>query len=139
MRRFNHPYLFVGFSDDKTSIKYMMEQYMDQLSHTDGLKSSLWIDPSRFSPRPWPSCGHVASFVKSRASRPSPSVPQGLTREETIWQVYLDWILCGKVNEDVTQAAECKTWTTEDERSAPVNTADNLTDYGGQLEREAKL
>lgn len=91
-----------------------MNSQMSQLSHTRGNKASLYIDPSSRSP-PWPKCGHSVSFKST-----SRATPGALTREETIWLVYLDWILYGKVDESV---GEYKRWTVSDERDVEAERA----------------
>ena len=128
-----------------------MENQMPQFSHTDGLKASLWIDPVKQNP-PWPMCGHINSFTKSRSS-PSgpPSTPSGggptvesvfalrpvnvadskLTRAETVWPVYKDWIIHGRVDSSI---GEYKVWKPEDEFD-PADKAETMY----QLNEAAKL
>lgn len=100
--------------------------------HSDGLKQSLWIDPVK---KGWPSCGHVNAFTKSKqaelvpveheeaytsqgdfenaiSSKPKP--PRNtLSKEQSIWKLFLDYILGNKVD---TSQAEYKVWTPQDER-----------------------
>lgn len=87
-----------------------MNQHMPQLSHSDGLKASLWIDPASRKPA-WPVCGHITSFVASPSSE-SLGSERILTRAETIWQVYIDWIVHGKVD---TSVGQYQVWKPEDE------------------------
>lgn len=89
----------------------LMYQHMPQFSHADGQKASLWIDPSAHHP-PWPSCGHTTSFMKSKPSASSTGDSPSLTRAQTIWSVYRDWIVDGKVDESV---GEYRVWKPEDE------------------------
>ncbi|PWZ00408.1 hypothetical protein BCV70DRAFT_95014 [Testicularia cyperi] len=126
------PLLYVGFEDDEKIGKKMMEKYMGMLDHSEGLKRSLWIDPSK---KGWPKCGHVNAFTKSReadllpvehgegyaskqefenaiSSHPSPPRPS-LGKEETIWKLFLDYILGNEVD---SRHAELRTWTPQDER-----------------------
>lgn len=88
-----------------------MNQHMPQFSHADGQKASLWIDPSAHRPQ-WPPCGHTISFAKSRSTPSSTAGSRPLTREQTIWNVYKDWIIDGRVDESV---GEYRVWKPEDE------------------------
>ncbi|ETS61496.1 hypothetical protein PaG_04243 [Moesziomyces aphidis] len=126
------PLLYVGFEDDDKIGKNMMEKYLGMFDHSDGLKQSLWIDPVK---KGWPSCGHVNAFTKSKepklvpvehgeaytsqkdfedaiSSQPKPS-RASLSKEETIWKLFLDYILGNPVD---TSHAEYKVWTRQDER-----------------------
>lgn len=58
------PFLYVGFEDDETITKTMMEQHLNLLCHPNSNVNSLWIDPSSRNPV-WPKCGHVNSFSPS--------------------------------------------------------------------------
>lgn len=76
-------------------------------SHPSHKKYTLWISPS--SRRiPWPRTGHAGSFVNPKSSAPFPR------REETIWPVYLRWILHEQIDE---QAGDVQTWHEVDEKS----------------------
>ncbi|KAJ1018598.1 hypothetical protein NDA16_004880 [Ustilago loliicola] len=126
------PLLYVGFEDDENIGKNMMEKYLGMFDHSDGLKQILWIDPIK---KGWPSCGHVNAFTKSKqaelvpaehgeaytsqddfenaiSSKPKP--PRNtLGKEETIWKLFLDYILGNTVD---TSQAEYKVWRPQDER-----------------------
>lgn len=110
----------------------MMQKYLGMFDHSDGLKQSLWIDPSK---KNWPPCGHVNAFTKTKqpklvpvehgeaytsetdfqdAISKHPKPPQDtLTKEETIWKLFLDYITGRQVD---TSDAEYKVWTPQDER-----------------------
>lgn len=128
-----------------------MENQMPQFSHADGLKVSLWIDPTKQNP-PWPMCGHINSFAKARASPSSPpSTPSngGVTADsvlplrpintadsnlslaETIWPVYRDWIIYGRVDPSI---GEYRVWKPDDEFDpvVKVNTTYRI-DEGAKL------
>ncbi|KAI0061286.1 alpha/beta-hydrolase [Artomyces pyxidatus] len=116
------PYLAIGFADDETVSKRMLERHLGLFSHVDGLKTSLYINPSTHNP-PWPPCGHVNSFQHATKRTPhaplatgatpnAGSVQSGRTRAETIWRVYLRWILDGEVD---ANAGEVRRWKVEDE------------------------
>ncbi|PWN48472.1 hypothetical protein IE53DRAFT_389326 [Violaceomyces palustris] len=125
-------YLYLGFEDDESISKRMMTQYLGMLNHSDGMKRSLWLDPKRRRPV-WPSCGHVNAFAKTKSSENRP-VPNGegyepsmgteaegveseeseLTREETIWELMLSYVLGEDL--EVGEGDEYKTWTVKDER-----------------------
>lgn len=119
--------------------------HMPQFSHADGLKLSLWIDPTAHSP-PWPACGHAESFMKS----PTPTVPSSslttaaapLTRQETIWQIYLSWIVHGTIpnhypgtsSSTPVKGEEFRQWTPADEFD-PLERVDKvfkLVDFGDE-------
>ncbi|SPO31803.1 uncharacterized protein UTRI_06640 [Ustilago trichophora] len=126
------PLLYVGFEDDDKIGKNMMEKYLGMFDHSDRLKQSLWIDPIK---KGWPRCGHVNAFTKSKeadlvpvehgeaytsqddfenaiSSKPKP--PRNtLSKEESIWKLFLDYITGNKVD---TSQAEHKVWTPQDER-----------------------
>lgn len=110
----------------------MMEKYLGMFDHSDGLKQSLWIDPVK---KGWPACGHVNAFTKSKqaqlvpvehgeaytsqgdfedaiSSKPRPP-RNSLSKEESIWKLFLDYIMGNKVD---TSQAEYKVWTPQDER-----------------------
>lgn len=132
-------YLYVGFEDDETITEKMQHQHLSLFSHRNENMHSLWIDPPSLTPA-WPKCGHVTSFQKTRVKRPSnggggddgdapagaeayeprPSdretittPQQRFTREETIFRLYLDFILTGNV---WTHAGRHKQWRVVDER-----------------------
>ncbi|KAF8307597.1 hypothetical protein DL93DRAFT_2064728 [Clavulina sp. PMI_390] len=109
------PFLYVGFADDTTMTKQMMLTQMPLYNTSDGMKHSIWIDPALQNP-PWPTCGHVNSFMRTRPPKADPSAePESveaakdsniaisadtappLKREETIWELYLYFIATGKV------------------------------------------
>ncbi|KAF8312694.1 hypothetical protein DL93DRAFT_2098166 [Clavulina sp. PMI_390] len=114
-REFDKPYLYIGFADDEVFGRHSMTQHMAQLSHSDGQKASLWIDPAAQSPR-WPKCAHIQSFLPSKRSKqPLSELPNGpppLTRAETIWKLYRDYIISGAVD---TSLGEYRIWKPEDE------------------------
>ena len=86
---------------------------MAQYNHTNRSKLSLWVDPAALSP-PWPALEHVRHFLPSRSPPTSPSSNERpLTRQETIWTVYLNWILYGKVIDE--RIGEFEVWGPEDE------------------------
>ncbi|KAF8312687.1 alpha/beta-hydrolase [Clavulina sp. PMI_390] len=99
------PYLAIGFQDDWVCNRPSLDNNMALLSNASGLNSSLWIDPSIQNP-PWPECGHIMSFA------PGSSPGSTVTREDTVWPVFRDWILNGTV---LTTAGEYKVWTSDDE------------------------
>lgn len=110
----------------------MMEKYLGMFDHSDRLKQSLWIDPIK---KNWPACGHVNAFTKSKQAKlvpvehgeaytsqgdfedaisKHPKPPRStLTKEESIWKLFLDYILG---NEFDKANAEYKVWTPQDER-----------------------
>ncbi|TKY86856.1 hypothetical protein EX895_004144 [Sporisorium graminicola] len=126
------PLLYVGFEDDEKISKHMMEKYLGMFDHSDRLKQSLWIDPSK---KNWPPCGHVNAFTKSKrpalvpvehgeaytsqkdfenAISTKPRPPRStLTKEESIWKLFLDYVLGREVDKS---NAEYKIWTPQDER-----------------------
>ncbi|SJX66590.1 uncharacterized protein SRS1_16812 [Sporisorium reilianum f. sp. reilianum] len=126
------PLLYVGFEDDEKIGKNMMQKYLGMFDHTDRLKQSLWIDPPK---KNWPPCGHVNAFTKSKqpqlvpvehgeaytsqtdfedaiSSKPKPPRTT-LSKEESIWKLFLDYILGREVDKS---NAEYKVWTPQDER-----------------------
>jgi len=126
-------FLYIGFADDDTLTKQMMPMQMGLYGHADRLKHSLWIDPAKQNP-PWPPCRHVESFLKTRTlpvvlsvagdsnnKSPDPA-PATKTREETIWKMYLAYILTGHID---TTAGEYKCWTPEDERDLDAERAEH--------------
>ncbi|KAI0061307.1 hypothetical protein BV25DRAFT_1886903 [Artomyces pyxidatus] len=120
MRRMHIPYLSIGFADDETVNKRMFERHLGLFSHADGLKVSLFIDPAAHNP-PWPPCGHVHSF--RRAVKQQSSTGRAcLNRVETIWSVYLRWILDGEVEES---AGEFRRWTVADEIDVDAERAEH--------------
>ena len=109
-----------------------MEKYLGMFDHSDGLKQSLWIDPIK---KGWPRCGHVNAFTKSKeaelvpvehgeaytsqddfenaiSNKPKPQ-RNTLSKEESIWKLFLDYILGNEVD---TSQAEYKVWTPQGER-----------------------
>ncbi|CAO1620031.1 unnamed protein product [Parajaminaea phylloscopi] len=157
-------YLYVGFEDDESISKHMMHQHLSLFSHKNQNMHSLWVDPPKNTPQPWPKCGHVTSLQPSKSldaatktdeseeatgaegysaheaadddtdlasdearardaidavprdSRklgPAGSSPSRLTRQDTIFRLYLDFILTGAV---WTHAGTHKLWTPRDER-----------------------
>lgn len=101
---------------------------MAQLGHSDGQKASLWIDPKSHYPE-WPTCAHFDSFTKSPVTALLSQTWLPLTREETIWSIYRDWILQGTVD---TNAGEYRVWKAEDEFD-PLEKTDiiyQLVDFG---------
>ncbi|KAF8307620.1 alpha/beta-hydrolase [Clavulina sp. PMI_390] len=111
IRQIDKPYLTVGFEDDYVVTKIMISKFLSQFSHSDGLKASLWIDPDAQRP-PWAPCGHIMSFAPNEVSEASEGEAPAPKREETIWAVYLNWILNGAVDPSV---GEYKVWRVEDE------------------------
>ncbi|CAO1615910.1 unnamed protein product [Sympodiomycopsis kandeliae] len=132
-------YLYVGFEDDETITEKMQHQHLSLFSHRNENIHSLWIDPPTLNP-PWPKCGHVTSFAVSKrpksssqeseagtdetpsgleAYEPRPAADEAvpsekrLTREETIFRLYLDFIVNGQV---WTTAGRHKRWTAADQR-----------------------
>jgi hypothetical protein len=110
----------------------MMPTQMGLYGHADRLKHSLWIDPAKQNP-PWPPCRHVESFVKTRAVPPTPNdsvaaneslqpLPASKTREETIWKVYLAYVLTGYIDPTVG-VYNC--WAPEDERDLYAERAEH--------------
>lgn len=109
-----------------------MYKYLGMFDHSDRLKQSLWIDPAK---KTWPSCGHVNAFTKTKqpklvpvehgeaytsqtdfedAISKHPKPPRdALTKEETIWKLFLDYITGQEVDKS---DAEYKVWTPQDER-----------------------
>lgn len=165
-------YLYVGFEDDESITRHMMHQHLSLFSHKNNNIHSLWVDPPRNKPQPWPKCGHVTSLQPSKTSADisnededgdgsatgaegysaheasddvddertptaaadveaavdavphddSANQPQGsgvsppqsrLTRQETIFELFLDFVLHGNV---WTHAGEHKLWHVSDER-----------------------
>lgn len=130
-------YLYVGFEDDETITEKMQHQHLSLFSHRNENIHSLWIDPPTLNP-PWPKCGHVTSFAvskrpKSGLEASTDETPPGseayearptadeavapekrLTREETIFQLYLDFIVNGRV---WTKAGRHKQWKISDQRN----------------------
>ena len=110
----------------------MMPAQMGLYGHADRLKHSLWIDPASQNP-PWPPCKHVESFVKTRAlpiasldssdsEKSLEPSPGATTREETIWKVYLAYILTGYID---TTLGDYKCWAPEDERDLDAERAEH--------------
>ncbi|KAF8312703.1 hypothetical protein DL93DRAFT_2098175 [Clavulina sp. PMI_390] len=114
-RKFNKPYLYIGFEDDHIAGRRFLTQHAALFSNGDGRKASLWINPATQSP-PWPTCGHVKSFVASKATKAaaSPAAHPNtlLTRAETIWTLYRDYIVQGEVDRTV---GTYRVWQPEDE------------------------
>lgn len=102
-----------------------MVTQMGLYSHSDRMKHSLWIDPTKQSP-PWPPCKHVNSLMKTRTRPQTSSAPvDGLAipaprTEDTVWQVYLAYILTGSID---TSLGEYKCWGPEDERDLEAERA----------------
>ncbi|KAF8307619.1 alpha/beta-hydrolase [Clavulina sp. PMI_390] len=117
IRQVDKPYLAVGFEDDYTLSKMMLSKFLSQFSHADRQKSSLWVDPDAQRP-PWAPCGHVMSFAPSESFEPSEGAAPTPKREETIWAVYLNWILTETVDKT---AGEYKIWGPEDESNPLEN------------------
>lgn len=116
-----------------------MLQLMPLFSHADGLKASLWIDPAAHQPA-WPSCGHVNSFSayplpQSHSTLlPASPIKKTLTRAETIWTVYRDWILHGQVDPSV---GEYRIWRPEDEFD-PLERSEVVYSFEGEPVRPKK-
>lgn len=149
-------YLYVGFEDDETITEKMQHQHLSLFSHRNHNMHSLWVDPPSQEPA-WPKCGHVTSFARSKREKPgkgeaassdADGPPSGseayeprssqeegvspqkrLTREETIFRLYLDFILHGTV---WTQAGRHKQW-------APADQRDNVRLRRDEDERRIKL
>lgn len=112
--------------------RQMMPTQMGLYGHADRLKHSLWIDPAKQNP-PWPPCRHVESFVKTKVA---PSVPGNSTaaneslqplpatrsREETVWKLYLAYVLTGYID---TNVGVHKCWAPEDERDMGTERAEH--------------
>ncbi|KAI0043267.1 hypothetical protein FA95DRAFT_1546572 [Auriscalpium vulgare] len=145
LKRMHLPYLYVGFTDDETVDKRMLESQLNLFSHSDGLKSSLWIDPSAQHP-PWLPCQHVTSLVSSPQSidanlplrRPvaGRSCAQGQTRAETVWALYLCWIMRGAVAGNV---GELRCWTVADERGVERMEMERVEHERAEQARKAGL
>ena len=118
----------------------MMDRYLAMLDCSKGNVQSLRIDPRKESD--WPRCGHVNAFQPGNgagmtdddddekamrggeAYQPSDlslsedhsgktsSRPGTKTREETIWPIFLAYILEGRV---VSSIGRHKVWTSADE------------------------
>lgn len=84
---------------------------------------SLWIDPKKNAN--WPPIGHVGSFQRST---PGPWA----SKEDTIWAVFLQWIVDGTVNESV---GEYRKWTSAEAR----NLQQERADFERDSQRTAKL
>lgn len=117
---------------------------MPLYSHADRQKHSLWIDPQKQSP-PWPPCKHVNSFLKTKVSPASPPATadsnivevkpaSALTREETIWPVYLAYILDGTIDQSL---GEYKCWAPEDERDLDAERIEHERSLRNEKKAEA--
>ncbi|CAO1618641.1 unnamed protein product [Jaminaea pallidilutea] len=61
-------YLYVGFEDDESISHKMMLQHLSLFDLSRNNFHSLWIDPPKNKPIPWPKCGHVTSMQPTKTS-----------------------------------------------------------------------
>ncbi|KAN0064116.1 hypothetical protein ACQY0O_003283 [Thecaphora frezii] len=139
--------LGLGFADDDNVDKLQMDRFMGMLNHSDGLKRSLFIDPSKRSP-PWPACGHVNAFARDKkdaaivehgvAYTPKPlqskvEAPPPLRRQDTVWPLFLAYIKGQPL--PIDRHDHYKVWRPEDETDVEAEQSLEYLERRGRPDR----